>query len=544
VSNTQYDIIFVADFFTNEVPNGGGEVCNEELINLLRKDNSVLKLHSYKLSDSFLKAHPDSLYILSGFLLAPKESLSSLENMKYVIYEHDHKYLLNRNPAAFKEYVSPKENIVFESLYQNANLVVCQSKLHQEIISKNLPNLSNLYNAGCSLWGEQIEKFNQASKDNQQRKSRTAILRSNQTNKGQDLAQEYCHNSGIQYDLVSARNSVELYKVLSGYETLVFLPRTPETFSRVFLEAKLAGCKVITNNLIGALSEKYDWSSRESILDKLKQKEAELVEAISSLFTSSKDTQPRKKEVTTKKQPKISIITSVFKGEDYIEKFLAEMTKQQNFSECEMILVDCNKQPGFEKEVIERYQKHFSNLRYHHLEKDPGVYGAWNYGIKNSKGKYITNANLDDFRSYEQLKVLSEMLDKNKDIDLVYHPFIQTDKQEDTFYTTLYRKTYESYDFSPKMMIKCLPGCMPLWRRSLHDKNGYFEEKYKHAGDWEFWLRCVQSGSKFMRNKKVMGCYYFNPEGLSTAVSNNQTKHAEEIEVFNKYREVINGKSN
>ena len=23
-------------------------------------------------------------------------------------------------------------------------------------------------------------------------------------------------------------------------------------------------------------------------------------------------------------------------------------------------------------------------------------------------------------------------------------------------------------------MIKCLPGCMPLWRKSLHEKNGYF----------------------------------------------------------------------
>ena len=539
MSNTQYDIVFVSDLFTNEVPNGGAEVCNEELINLLSKDNNLLKLHSYKLSDSFLEANPNSLYILGGFLLAPKEALSSLESMNYIIYEHDHKYLLNRNPAAFREYVSPRENIIFESLYENANLVVCQSKLHQEIIKKNLPSLSNLYNAGCSLWGDRLEKFNKISEKANQTKSKTAILQNHLINKGQDLAQEYCNNLGIQYDLISANNSIELYEILSRYETLVFLPRTPETFSRVFLEAKLAGCKVVTNNLIGALSEEYDWKCRDSILDRLKHKEDELVRVISSLLTTSKDAQPRRKDIAPKRQPKISIITSIFRGEDYIEKFLEEMTKQQNFSECEMVLVDCNKQPGFEKEVIEEYQKHFSNLKYHHLKEDPGVYGAWNYGIKNSKGKYITNANLDDFRSYEQLQVLSEMLDINKDIDLVYHPFIQTDKQNDTFYTTLYRKVYESYDFSPKMMIKCLPGCMPLWRRSLHDKNGYFEEKYKHAGDWEFWLRCVQTGSKFMRNKKVMGCYYYNPEGLSTAVSNNNSKHAEEIEVFNKYKNIM-----
>ena len=35
------------------------------------------------------------------------------------------------------------------------------------------------------------------------------------------------------------------------------------------MEAKLAGCKVITNNLIGAASESYDYSSQGNLLNQI-----------------------------------------------------------------------------------------------------------------------------------------------------------------------------------------------------------------------------------------------------------------------------------
>ena len=139
---------------------------------------------------------------------------------------------------------------------------------------------------------------------------------------------------------------------------------------------------------------------------------------------------------------------------------------------------------------------------------------------------------------------MSQVLDTHDHIDLVYHPFIETHNEGETFYSTLQRRIYESYDFSPQNMMKCLPGCMPLWRRDLHDKNGMFNQNYLYAGDWEFWLRCVQSGSLFKRIDKVLGCYYFNPDGLSTSASNNTKKYQEEQTVFNNYRAIFDGKNN
>jgi len=542
------DIIFVSDIFIEDAPFGGAEICNRELVKLLQREYNVIEIQSQKIDKTFIDHYHNSLYILGSFFLVPKESLEAIKTLEYIIYEHDHKYLSNRNPAEFTDFLAPREKIRYQDLYENARLVICQSKFHENIVKKNLPHLKNIYNAGCSLWGDQLDYFETAYENNRhkQKNNKAAIIKGNNTNKGQDLSEEYCLSNNIDYEIISSQNPLELYEKLCEYESLVFFPRTPETFSRVFLEAKLAGCKVITNRLVGALGEDYNWDSRQDIVSQLKRSEKNLFSRIKETIlnkSSATDTTTVLKDTSTL-TPKVSLITSMYKGEDHIDLFLEEITKQKNFDECEIIFVDCNDTPGYEKLAIQKYQKEFNNLHYHFLKPDPGVYGAWNYGILKSRGKYITNANLDDFRSYEQISTLSQVLDTDDHIDLVYHPFIETHNEGETFYSTLQRRVYESYEFSPQNMIKCLPGCMPLWRRNLHYKNGMFNEDYLYAGDWEFWLRCVQSGSAFKRVDKVLGCYYFNPDGLSTSVSNSARKHQEEQTVFNNYRKIFDGKNN
>jgi cellulose synthase/poly-beta-1,6-N-acetylglucosamine synthase-like glycosyltransferase len=103
------------------------------------------------------------------------------------------------------------------------------------------------------------------------------------------------------------------------------------------------------------------------------------------------------KDVDTGLLPKISIITSVYDGDDHIEGFLEDITRQTIFKEkCELILINANS-PGNEEEVINQYLKKFpDNIVYKRLDKDPGIYGVWNMGIELSTGEFLTNANLDD----------------------------------------------------------------------------------------------------------------------------------------------------
>ena len=85
------------------------------------------------------------------------------------------------------------------------------------------------------------------------------------------------------------------------------------------------------------------------------------------------------------------------------------------------------------------------------------------------------------------------------------------------------------------MMRGNLPHNNPMWRKSLHDTHGMFEEKYRSASDWEFWLRCTYGGAKFLKHPEVLGVYYFNPTGVSTNLEYDDSKREEEKEIFMKY---------
>jgi hypothetical protein len=57
------------------------------------------------------------------------------------------------------------------------------------------------------------------------------------------------------------------------------------------------------------------------------------------------------------------------------------------------------------------------------------------------------------------------------------------------------------------------PHNAPMWRKSLHDKIGLFNTRYKSAGDYELWLRAMLDGSKFLKIEEALAAYYNNPFG-------------------------------
>ncbi len=229
--------------------------------------------------------------------------------------------------------------------------------------------------------------------------------------------------------------------------------------------------------------------------------------------------------------PKVSIITSVYKGGYFIEEFMRDITNQTMFDQCELIIINANS-PDNEEEVILRYMKKYPNIFYLRLGSDPGLYPVWNMAIKLSNAQYIMNANVDDRLKEDAMEVFVKALDENPEIDLVY---------SDIFITSVPNSPYDGCKawavsnfnaFSQKAMMVCMPMNHPMWRKTLHDKYGLFSEEYKAAGDYEMWLRAVDQGAHFLKINSIYGVWYYNPQGLS----NNLVVHRKEVsEILKKY---------
>jgi glycosyltransferase involved in cell wall biosynthesis len=242
-------------------------------------------------------------------------------------------------------------------------------------------------------------------------------------------------------------------------------------------------------------------------------------------------------KVSVEELPKISIITSVFNGDEYIRPFLEDITRQSIFKEkCELILINANSS-GNEESVIQEYiQKYPDNIIYKKLDNDPGIYACWNIAAKLATGEFLTNANLDDRKAPNFMEELAKHLVLNKDVDVIYAENLLTNNANETWEKHTAKTVYPSENFSQEAMLRGNPPhCMPMWRKSLHDKNGYFEESYRSASDWEFWLRSAFAGTKMLKLDKQLGLYYFNPKGMSTNQENNSWKRQEEKEIFKKY---------
>ena len=95
---------------------------------------------------------------------------------------------------------------------------------------------------------------------------------------------------------------------------------------------------------------------------------------------------------------------------------------------------------------------------------------------------------------------------------------------------------HTEYEFSKENMVKCLPGPMPLWKKSIHDKVGFFdEEECDYADDWEMWLRMIDNGSKFKRVNKIVGLYLIDGRSQQGKIEQRQ----EEAKIFFKYSHIF-----
>ena len=211
-----------------------------------------------------------------------------------------------------------------------------------------------------------------------------------------------------------------------------------------------------------------------------------------------------------------SIFCSFYKAEKFISEYLENAIEQSIFDKIELILINCASPENEEQYILPVINK-YPNIKYHKLETDPGLYAAWNIAIKKCSAQIIGNWNVDDRKNKDGLEILLRQFDKDPDLDLVYGftyiSRIANEKYIDNPYNEIYPYLPHSLE---NLLRNNSPHCMPLWKKSIHDRVGYFDETYKTAADGDLWLRCAVSGCTIKMINHPVGLYYENPQGRST----------------------------
>ncbi|MBW1731455.1 MAG: glycosyltransferase [Deltaproteobacteria bacterium] len=209
----------------------------------------------------------------------------------------------------------------------------------------------------------------------------------------------------------------------------------------------------------------------------------------------------------------VSAIVSAYNSERFLRGCLEDLEAQTIRDRLEIIVVDSGSEQN-EAQIVREFQKQYDNIVYIRTDQREGVYAAWNRGIKAARGKYITNANTDDRHRSNAFEKMALILDQRPDIALVYANVWITETENETFENHTRVGIYRWADYDPLYLTYgCFIGPQPMWRKSLHEKYGYFDESFESAGDWEFWLR-ISETEKFFHIDEVLGLYLKSPSSV------------------------------
>ncbi len=229
----------------------------------------------------------------------------------------------------------------------------------------------------------------------------------------------------------------------------------------------------------------------------------------------------------------VTAIISLYNGTKFLESCLQDLINQTLYKQnlLEIVIVDSASTDNPEN-IILKYQKQYKNIHFIRTPERESLYKSWNRAIKYSAADFITNANVDDIHRNDALEILMKTLINNPQIDLVYH---------NHYLSTIFNKPFEYHaeqkiitypKFDNRTIYLHYPFChQNMWRKSVHDKIGFFDENYYIAGDLDFAFKFSIKGLKALLIKEILGVQISRDDQLVV----NQKFNEEFTNIYNNY---------
>jgi ADP-heptose:LPS heptosyltransferase/glycosyltransferase involved in cell wall biosynthesis len=217
-------------------------------------------------------------------------------------------------------------------------------------------------------------------------------------------------------------------------------------------------------------------------------------------------------QVKGQKEIKVSAIVSTYNSEKFIDGCLNDLVNQTLYIKggLEIVVINSGSSQNEEKIIKDYIQKH-SNITYLKTERE-SIYQAWNRGIKAAKGTYVTNANTDDRHKPDAMEKMLAVFEGDPGTDVVYADIYNTKTSNDTWASPTPKTETNWIPFdSDLILFGCFLGPQPMWRKSLHERFGYFNEELKVVGDYEFWVR-ISHAARFYHINEKLGLYLYSSE--------------------------------
>lgn len=191
----------------------------------------------------------------------------------------------------------------------------------------------------------------------------------------------------------------------------------------------------------------------------------------------------------------ITVITAVYNGEKHLEQSILSVINQ-SYKNVEYIIIDGGSSDGT-LDILRKYDNH---IDYWVSEPDGGVYDAWNKGLRISSGSWVSFLGCDDYYWSEDVfeKAITTLSECHDSTYFVYGKMALIAK-DDSVVDVFGSDWGVLKNRFTKLMNLPHPGA--FHNVSLFHKYGYFDTRFRIAGDYELLLRALKDnaeGARFM----------------------------------------------
>jgi glycosyltransferase involved in cell wall biosynthesis len=216
---------------------------------------------------------------------------------------------------------------------------------------------------------------------------------------------------------------------------------------------------------------------------------------------------------------RVSVIVSLYNAASKLPLFLRQLSAQTLMAAggMEIILVDSGS-PTNEYEVFKSLMAEMPlPILYVRTKNRETIQSAWNRGIALARGEYLSFLGVDEGVHPRTFEILSKELDENNSVDWVMADTVMTEvDRHGTYKSDVMIYNREGYNQGLVYLDTCyLSWVGGLYRRSIHDKFGMYDESFSAAGDTEFKSRLLPH-LKSKRVKAALGLFLNYPEERTT----------------------------